>query len=265
MATTLQDLRFDARTLLAEQPRLYFPFVRLTHPAGPGKVLGTDTEIVIEGFTRSANTFATVAFQMAQPRPTRVARHLHSPAQIREGVRRGLPVLVPARAPRPTVISSAIRAPQLSLKHILWSYARFYEKIAPVRDGFVAARFEDITTDMGAVILRVNQRFGTAFAPFEHTAENVAECFAIIDQRTLRPPWIKAVADFQSGLIGAEQLRTVLAGEGPIVKKLNEDAVARPSAAREDARERLGDEYERPELDVLRKRAERAFELVAGG
>ena len=42
------------------------------------------TELVIEAFPRSANTFATVAFQLSQPAPVRVAHHLHAPAQVTE-------------------------------------------------------------------------------------------------------------------------------------------------------------------------------------
>jgi len=34
----------------------------------------------------------------------------------------------------------------------------------------------------GAVIGRINARFGTCFRPFEHNEENVRRCFAIVEQ-----------------------------------------------------------------------------------
>ena len=37
--------------------------------------------------------------------------------------------------------------------------------------------FEEVTTDLGRVILRLNERFGTSFRPFEHTAAHQQEVF----------------------------------------------------------------------------------------
>ena len=54
-------------------------------------VVGPDTELVIEGFPRTANTFAVFAFQTAQARPVRVAHHLHAPIQVTVAARRPPP------------------------------------------------------------------------------------------------------------------------------------------------------------------------------
>jgi len=107
---------------------------------------------VIEGYMRSANTFSTVAFQTSQPRPVRLAHHLHAPAQIIAAARLGIPVLVPVRPPRDAAISVTIRSPQVSLRQALDAHRRFHEAILPVRGSCHVARFEDVTSDLGAVI-----------------------------------------------------------------------------------------------------------------
>jgi hypothetical protein len=51
----------------------------------------------------------------------------------------------------------------------------------PYREGFVIARFEEVTQDFGQVIRRVNSYFGTDFHIFKHTDENVQKCFELIE------------------------------------------------------------------------------------
>ena len=95
------------------------------------------TELVIDGFTRSASTFAVVAFQLAQPRPVRVGHHLHAPGQIIRAVRLGVPVLLTVRPPEDTVLSLVVREPYVTIPQGLHAYARFHERLLalPGRDG----------------------------------------------------------------------------------------------------------------------------------
>jgi len=67
------------------------------------------TELVIEGFARSGNTFAVAAFSLAQPRPVRLAHHLHAPAQVLLAARMGIPCIVLVRDPVDAVASRLIR------------------------------------------------------------------------------------------------------------------------------------------------------------
>jgi len=141
-----------------------------------------DTQVVIEGYPRSANTFAYVAFAMAQPAPVRIAHHLHSVAQIRRGVRLGIPTIVLIREPREAILSVAIRKEQSDLQWALDEYLDFYTAMTPLIERVVVADFQEVTGDFGGVIRRLNSRFGTAFAEFQHTDENVAACYKEIDE-----------------------------------------------------------------------------------
>ena len=96
--------RHRLRTRVAEYPSLYLPFARRKYPGPSPEVISPETELVIDGFTRSATTFAVYALQLSQERPVRLAHHLHAPAQLIEAARRGVPALVLIREPRGAIL-----------------------------------------------------------------------------------------------------------------------------------------------------------------
>ena len=128
---------------------------------------------MIDGFQRSANTFAVTAFQVAQPEPVNVAHHLHAAAQIIAAVRAGIPTIVLVREPEETILSHMIRLPYATGRQAIKNYIRFCEGVAPYRRGFVVGEFRAVTSDFGAVVRDLNATFHTSFAEFEHTDENV--------------------------------------------------------------------------------------------
>jgi len=219
---------YEAKTVVARYPALAIPIARRRH----GIPVGDDTQIVIEGFPRTGTSFAVTAFDIAQERSVRIACHVHAPAQVLEGVRRGLPALVIAREPEDTVLSFVIRNPHLGLRQALRGYLRFYEPLLPVRDRVVVGRFDEVTTDFGAVIRRVNERFATSFREFEHTEESARRVFEEIE------------GDYRGRLPEGEAL---------------ERQVARPSEWRRRLKADLASAYRAPANRDLRSRAERAF------
>jgi DNA-binding HxlR family transcriptional regulator len=258
----VRRLRYDARELLSEYPAIYFPYVRLTHSGGRGKVLSKDTEVVIDGFTRSASTFAVMAFQLSQDRPVRVARHLHAVAQFAEAAKRGLPTILAIRDPESTVLSAVVQEPHLTIEQALTNYGRFYLRIAPFCSRFVIADFAQVTKDFGMTIRRLNQKFGTHFREFEHTETNVRQCFDLIGERWRRTA---ALEDFQSGFIGLDELQRALdqvRREMP-QRRVREMAVARPSEVREAKKAELRVEFWSRGTAPLRARAFLAYERVA--
>jgi hypothetical protein len=184
MFDTALALKHWIRIALGPYPRLFFPLARFKE--GHRAAVGKDTELVIEGFPRSGNSFAVSAFQMAQPRPVRLAHHLHAPAQVILAARRGLPILVLVREPVAAASSLVIRHPYISMRMALYEYIRFYETITPYRDKFVVGLFDQVTNDYGEVIRRINQRFSTGFAVFEHNEANVQKSFDSIEQQNRR-------------------------------------------------------------------------------
>ena len=67
------------RTLVSERPAIYLPFARRKYPGPSPEVIGPETEFVIDGYTRSASTFAAVC-DVASPTtsPLPASRHFRA-------------------------------------------------------------------------------------------------------------------------------------------------------------------------------------------
>ncbi|MCK5719985.1 MAG: hypothetical protein KAH84_08595, partial [Thiomargarita sp.] len=157
----LDSIRYECHSILGTYPKVYFPLLSfLSNRKRNQRRILNDTELVLEAFPRSANTFAVYAFQMNQAKPIKIAHHLHVPAQIIAGVQQSIPTLVIVRQPENSVYSTIIRrnirrGTTISAKQVLRSWIRFYESLIPYQSGFVVATFEQVTTDFGLVIERV--------------------------------------------------------------------------------------------------------------
>lgn len=170
---------YELKTLVARSPAVAIPIERRR---GRGVVVSDATQIVIEAYPRSASTFVVAAFRLAQePSWVEIAHHTHMPAQVIEAVRRGIPALVLVRPPRDAVVSLLIHSPERTAAGALRGYTRFYEPLLPMREGFVTATFDDAIGDLGGVIDRINDRFGTTFVPFVHAPEHLARIRDEID------------------------------------------------------------------------------------
>jgi len=256
---TLDDLEWRLRTRWSEH-RSYLTYSRHRHPLN---VVDDTTQLVIEAFPRSANTFATVAFQLSQPAPVRVAHHLHAPAQITDAVRRGIPVLILVRHPRDAVTSQVIRSPGISLPAALSAYARFHERAASVRTECQIATFDQVTGDFGAVIHALNRRYGTNFGVFQHTGEAVAEVYRMIDERAREPRLSRAVAAYRSGVIARADLEMLVNGQRKrAAAAVPTDRVARPAEERRGLQQAVRNAYDSPALAALRRRAEDAHREI---
>lgn len=238
-ARALRYSRRAMRRVIARFPSLYIPWVRSRRRDFDGsvKAVGADTELVIEGFPRCGNSFAFAAFRLAQERETRVAHHLHAPAQVVAAVRTGIPTLVLIRAPEDAVASLMVRDPWFSPRGALRDYVSFYAPLVEHARGFVVADFSEVTTDFGSVVRRVNSRFGTRFREFEHTPANVRRCFDLL-----------------------EQIHGVVRARDPDF----EAGVARPSADRKQRKEAARDRLSDPRLDKLRAAARDIYDRFRG-
>ena len=141
------------------------------------------TEVVIEGFPRSANTFSVKAFRTAQgSRTVAIAHHLHAPAQFQLAKRYGVPAICLVRDPVDAVASLIIREPRMSIELGLHMYTSFYGRALDFADSFVVCPFREATTDFGATIRHANERFGRDWTPFDATPANIQAVFEWIHE-----------------------------------------------------------------------------------
>jgi len=198
-------------------------------------VVRRDTELVIEGFPRCANTFAVVAFEKAQSRPVTIAHHLHAQAQIANAIDWHIPVLVLVREPFGAVASLLVRHPNISENQAMEQYERFYGFVQENKRHVVIADFHNIAIEYSAVILRINSHFGTSFAPYWNSASNDADVFAAIDRFNLAKEHGNAMQLARPSVLKAQKKEVVLErlrahGRMPHLQKLYGDVVRHESS-----------------------------------
>jgi hypothetical protein len=218
-------------------------------------VISSETDLVIDGYTRSATTFAVYAFQLAQPRAVRLAHHLHAPAQLIAAAKRHVPVLALIRDPEGAILSQLAREPDWDIRDALVAYTRFYRCLLPYRANFVVGEFDEVTNDFGALVRRLNKHFGTSFKEFVHSEENLRECFELVRERPAL--WTTLLA-FESGLVTLDQLRSAWPDRP---RQLQEESreTWMPSAERDRTKTALRERWRQQDLVDLRRRAELAY------
>jgi hypothetical protein len=227
--------RFAIYSRLARSERL-FPMYAAAHPTLRPLRVTAHTQVVIEGFPRSANTYAVVSFELANPGVV-VAHHTHSPVMLRRAVDRGLPVALLVRDPRAAATSLCLRYSGLSVRQALLQYLRFYRAAHALREGLVAVDFSQAVDDMGGVIERVNHRYRTSFVPYERSATNEAACLDRIE-----------AVEREDGAQG----------------RIREHMVARPSAMRRAQQADLDALFEAPAVNDLLSQAAALRAAIVG-
>jgi hypothetical protein len=216
-----------------KHPSAFYGLYRLARK-DQARVVTPDTQLLIEGFPRSANTFARVAFNTAQSGRVRIAHGLHVPAQVVRAAQWQIPTLLLMRKPKDAVLSFAIRDP-ISIDQAFRYYISFYETVEEYRDTYVLGLFEEVTEDFGEVIRRINNRFTTTFTPFSHDERNVDGVFARIEKNSRKR-----------------------FGETSM-----ENRASRPFASRERLKREVEYELENPKRRDLISRAETVYDRLA--
>jgi len=183
MSTTWNLMRRAIRNWVSLYPSIYLPLVRHIRPEF---VIGRDTELVIEGFPRSGNSFAEAALRWSQPRALRLAHHCHAAAQVIEAARKNVPCIVLVRDPADAVASLLLAQPsKFTPKSALTEYKMFYEAIRPVRGRYVLADFRAVTGDFGKVLAVTNEKYGTRFRTFTTDESVTREIFTLLDETSV--------------------------------------------------------------------------------
>lgn len=185
MCDSLNRLVFTVRSRLRCRPSLY-TLNRMLR--GGDLYADEDTDIVIEGAPRSANSFVVEAFREAHEGSLRIGHHLHAAAHVIRSCSLGLPVLVLIRDPLDYLVSRrafcfhvSVRVgechPQtaVSYREFLRDWMRFYGTLWPYRNEFVVGRFDRVTEDLNAVVDQLNERFDKDFRRFTGGAVRTRE------------------------------------------------------------------------------------------
>jgi hypothetical protein len=141
-----------------------------------------DTDLVIEGYPRSANSYSVAAMEVSNGPGLDLAHHLHSRVSVQQAVEFGVPTLLLVRRPEDAGVSWMQKA-GLRAQTVLEEYVRFYEPLVPIAPRVVVARFETIIGDFGSVVERLNAFYGLTLKPYVGSAAEEDEVARIVRDR----------------------------------------------------------------------------------
>jgi hypothetical protein len=193
------------RAALERFPGLYIRIARRRTPARQG--VDASTDLLIEGFPRSGNSFLVSWIAKANP-GLRIASHMHSIAHVHAALRRRLPVVVVIREPEAALASLALFDRQRPIEQHIERYRRFHVGVLAVYDEVLVSPFAISTAQPERVVeaLRPTMAQDLVATP----PGGVDEVMAEVDRRTVH----------FNGVFDASR-------------------VARPTAARSTANERV--------------------------
>ena len=184
----LVSIKYLVRNWTWKRPKIYYAFQYFN-----GGLIRHDksltvsqTEIVIEGYPRSGNTFVQEAFEYSQSKFVNTAHHFHSPASVLVAVKLNKPVVLLIRKPLDSIVSLLLRHPETPIYWAIKSYEDFYSTLLPVLDKVVVAEFGVVSTNLGSIFQEVNEKFLVDFSIFEHNEKNQKACFNRIDIRNAK-------------------------------------------------------------------------------
>jgi hypothetical protein len=138
----------------------FYPlFIKYRQTEKLSLVVENNTDLVIEGFPRSANSFAFAAITSSQPRPLKIAHHLHHEAQICLAAHYKVPMLILIRHPVDACLSTAIYFQDTDISGYLYRWVKFYNCAMRHAKHICFAEFNTVTHDIASVLRRFNCKF----------------------------------------------------------------------------------------------------------
>jgi len=130
-----------------------------------------NTSIVIDGFPRCANTYATFAFDLVQLERYQIAHHIHKKSQFLTAANYNIPAILLIRNPTDAVASLLLRQPKYDPEVLFKGYHYLYSGLINL-NSYIVAEFNDVLNDYGLIIRKVNEKFGAHFVEYIKTEQN---------------------------------------------------------------------------------------------
>lgn len=143
------------------------------------------TDICIEGYPRSGNTYFVATFLRWNP-TVKVGHHSHLAASAKAAVKRRIPTVIIIREPEDAASSVVVWDDCLAVGMALWAYISFYSSLWRYRHHMLVLDFEDVVKQPDECVLRINKRFDCSFSSVEFTAEEDDKTRQALDRNDRR-------------------------------------------------------------------------------
>lgn len=175
-------VRWNLRSWLLSLPVIAELYMRLNPFLRENRVTA-QTGLLIDGFPRSANGFASYALRNVVGPEVRMSALTHATRNFHLAAKYGVPAVLLVREPDAVVASALAYEPSHSPAWGFGAYARFYRRVAAVRDRVVVVDFKTATQDVPEMVRRINAKFGTDFSVQAAEDLTAEEVMAQIDAR----------------------------------------------------------------------------------
>lgn len=160
----IRNLQYNFRTAY----RSSRPFCNINRLLYPNRSVNVRTHITIDGFQRSANTYAYYYFKELN-KESKIAHHSHSFRQIIYSVEKNIPTILLIREPSDVILSSYLyHFEKVDIKLLAESWINFHEKIINYKSNLVVSRFDQTTSNFSRIISETNSKFKTNFNSFSN-------------------------------------------------------------------------------------------------
>lgn len=142
-------------------------------------VCNQNTDLVVEGFPRSGNTFS-VDFLFYLNKELKMAHHTHDFRNLLLGAKLGVPSVVLVRSPLEAICSYMIfsgRNTEVAANF----YYEFYSSVKEIKNSLFFIKFEEVVSDMNSVIIRLNERYNLDL----QKSEDVVRDSEIVKERNI--------------------------------------------------------------------------------
>ncbi len=119
-------------------------------------------DILISGPPRVSNTFVGRMIMFNQENLTLV-NHFHSPGQVINAIKKGVPAIIIIRDPIDMATSLCIKYPMIHPFVALQTYIVYYKNLLKYRDKFLLIDFETIKSDFNEIITQFNVKYKDIF------------------------------------------------------------------------------------------------------
>ena len=171
-----------AKNFLGHEP-IFLPILLRLTPLGTSRQITASTDLVIEGFPRSGNTFTTFAIEDASGHELTIASHVHQPCQIKLALARGLPTVLVVRDPVSALASYLVYDDRFSASTVIGEYCSYHRELVPYAERLLICEFDEITSHISSVIARINLKFSMQIPAFDEDPSNVERVLAQIERR----------------------------------------------------------------------------------
>lgn len=175
-------------------------------------MVDSNTNICIEGFPRSANSFMVNAFKLWNP-GKQIAHHLHVSMQVHNSLQYNIPCIVLVRHPLDAISSLLIVDKSLSLRLAIQSYVSFYSNIEEVKNKVVVAEFSKVISEPGKIIESVNQLYQSNFFADTINDDHRKEIFLALEKvhkQNKQPKHLIAIPTKEKDILKQEVKKDIL-------------------------------------------------------